>query len=256
MLHAARAASELALQYFQSEDLQVQSKGEAGPVTQADREAEELIRHAVHAQFPLDGLLGEEFGAQPGSSEFYWVIDPIDGTVSFAAGVPLFGTLLALEQRFADGSRRVVAGVCHMPALGESVWAVEGCGAWWHRQHKPRVAAKVIHCTDLKQAIVCTTGSEYYLQTHRLHLLTRLEQQVGRVRGWSDCYALMLLATGRCHVAVDPLMHPWDCAPFEVIVREAGGVFTDWLGNTTIHGGDSLACHTSLHASMLELLRG
>ena len=254
MLQAADAAGAVALRYFQTPGLTVESKGEAGPVTQADREAEQCIRKAVSSRFAHDGFLGEEFGSQPGTSEFTWVIDPIDGTVSFAAGVPLFGTLIGLEQRFPDGSHKVVAGVCAMPALHERVWAVQGGGAWWERKDMPRVQAHLHAPVELKDAMVCTPGSEYFRRSNRMHVLSRLEHLTGRMRGWSDCYGLLLLATGRCHVAVDPVMNPWDCGPFPVIIEEAGGVFTNWTGKPGIHGGDSLACHPSMHAAMLSLL--
>lgn len=255
MRAAAEAAAHGTLALFQSDALRVESKGEAGPVTQADRDAEQCIRMAIQSRFPEDGLLGEEYGTQAGHSGFTWIIDPIDGTVSFASGVPLYGTLLAIEQAQADGSRRVVAGVCEMPALRERVWAVEGGGAWWEREGQAPVRAQVRRCTDLAQALVATTGSEYFRRTDRLPVLARLEATVGRLRGWSDCYALVLLATGRCDAAIDPLMNPWDCGPFDVIVREAGGVFTDWTGHPGIHGGDSIAAHAGLHAELLRLVR-
>ena len=86
--------------------------------------------------------------------------------------------------------------------------------------------------------------------------LRRLEETCGRMRGWSDCYSLVLLATGRCQVALDPMMHPWDCGPFPVIIAEAGGVFTSWKGEPGIHGGDSVACHPATHGKMLRLLAG
>ena len=256
MLEVAERAAELTRSLFQSDALQVESKGEAGPVTQADRGAESLIREAVATAFPDDGFLGEEHGTQPGTSGFTWVIDPIDGTVSFAAGVPLYGSLIGLERTFADGSRRVVAGVATMPALHERVWAVEGGGAWWERRGQPRVPARVGAPRPLADSIVCTTGSEYYRRSDRMAALARLEASAGRMRGWSDCYSLVLLATGRCQVAVDPLMHPWDCGPFPVIISEAGGVFTNWNGDPGIHGGDSVACHPAMHAEVLRLLRG
>ena len=255
LLEVAERAAELTRSLFQSDALRVESKGEAGPVTQADRGAETLIREAVGASFPGDGFLGEEHGTQSGTSGFTWVIDPIDGTVSFAAGVPLYGSLVGIERTFADGSRRVVAGVATMPALHERVWAVEGGGAWWERAGRPRVPARVCPPTPIADSIVCTTGSEYYRRTGRMHVLRRLEETCGRMRGWSDCYSLVLLATGRCQAALDPAMNPWDCGPFPVIIAEAGGVFTSWKGEPGIHGGDSLACHPAMHAEWLRLLR-
>ena len=256
MLEVAERAAELTRGYFQSDRVRVESKSDASPVTQADREAERLIRETVSRLFPGDGFIGEEEGLSPTTSGFHWVIDPIDGTVSFAAGVPLYGSLIGLERTFPDGSRRVVAGVASMPALRERVWAVEGGGAWWEREGQLRVPARVGAPKPFAESIACTTGVEYYAHTGRLPALRRLELAFGRMRGWSDCYSLVLLATGRCQVALDPLMNPWDCGPFPVIIAEAGGVFTSWKGEPGIHGGDSVACHPAMHAELLRLLRG
>ena len=256
LLQVATRAAELTVGYFQSDRVRVDLKSDESPVTQADREAERLIRETVTAAFPGDGFIGEEEGTTPDTSGFRWVIDPIDGTVSFAAGVPLYGSLIGIERTLADGSRRVVAGVASMPALHERVWAVEGGGAWWERNGRPTVPARVCAPKPLADSIVCTTGSEYYRRTSRMHVLKRLEETCGRMRGWSDCYSLVLLATGRCQVALDPMMNPWDCGPFPVIIAEAGGVFTSWKGEPGIHGGDSVACHPSMHAELLQLLAG
>lgn len=254
LLEVAARASALTRRYFQSAEVRVERKSDESPVTQADREAERLIRETVSATFPGDGFIGEEEGASPDTSGFRWVIDPIDGTVSFAAGVPLYGSLIGIERTLPDGSRRVVAGVASMPALRERVWAVEGGGAWWEREGQATVPARVCEPMPLSESIVCTTGSEYYRRTSRMHVLKRLEETCGRMRGWSDCYALVLLATGRCQVALDPMMNPWDCGPFPVIIAEAGGIFTSWKGEPGIHGGDSIACHPAMHADMLRLV--
>ena len=254
LLQVASRAADLTLGYFQSDRIRVESKSDASPVTQADREAERLIRDTVTASFPGDGFIGEEEGTSADTTGFRWVIDPIDGTVSFAAGVPLYGSLIGIERTLPDGSRRVVAGVASMPALRERVWAVEGGGAWWERAGRPTVPARVCEPRPLSDSIACTTGSEYYRRTNRMHVLARLEETCGRMRGWSDCYSLVLLATGRCQVAIDPMMNPWDCGPFPVIIAEAGGVFSSWKGEPGIHGGDSVACHPSMHAEMLRLI--
>ncbi len=254
LLEVSARAADLTLRWFQTDAVKVERKEDASPVTQADRQAERLIRETVERAFPDDGFIGEEEGTSAAASGWHWVIDPIDGTVSFAAGVPLYGSLVGLERTFPDGSRRVLAGVATMPALGERVWAVEGGGAWWERTGRDTVPARVCAPMPLSESIVCTTGSEYYRRTQRMPVLRRLEEIAGRMRGWSDCYALVLLATGRCQVALDPMMNPWDCGPFPVIVSEAGGVFTSWKGEPGIHGGDSIACHPTMHAELLRLL--
>lgn len=254
----AERAETVAMRRFQSTSLLTRTKKDASPVTEADLEIELLLREQVRADFPEDGLLGEEHGAEDGASGFRWVIDPIDGTVSFAAGVPLFGTLIGLEYA-RGGAREVVAGICSMPALGERVWAARGEGAWWERRTEQgaihRVEARVRAAVPLARALVCTSGLEYFERARRTPALVTVARAAGRVRGWSDCYGGMLVATGRADAWFDPVMHPWDSGPFPVIFEEAGGVFTDWNGRPDIHGGSAVAAAPQLHAELLALLQ-
>jgi histidinol phosphatase-like enzyme (inositol monophosphatase family) len=254
----ADRAGTLAMRHFQSMSLAVHAKPDASPVTEADLEIEALLREQIAADFPDDGLLGEEHGAQEGTSSFRWVIDPIDGTISFAAGVPLFGTLIGLE-RTRGAAREIVAGICAMPALGESVWAARGQGAWWERRGTDgaihRTAARVRASVPLAEALVCTTGLEYFERAGRTDALVAIARAAQRVRGWSDCYGGMLVATGRADAWFDPVMNPWDSGPFPVILEEAGGVFTDWHGRADIHGGSAVAAAPALHAELVRVIQ-
>lgn len=254
----ADRAGTVAMRYFQSISLSVHTKSDASPVTEADLEIESLLRSEIRADFPNDGLLGEEHGAEDGTSGYRWVIDPIDGTISFAAGVPLFGTLIGLELARGD-SREVVAGICAMPALGESVWAARGQGAWWERNGPGgathRTEARVRTAVPLAEALVCTSGLEYFERAGRTNALFDIARAARRVRGWSDCYGGMLVATGRADAWFDPVMNPWDSGPFPVIFKEAGGVFTDWHGRADIHGGSALAAAPELHAELLRTIQ-
>ena len=262
LLSLADRCADIAMRHFQSAALSVEIKvdrtGDRSPVTAADREIESLVRGEILRAFPSDALLGEEHGERGGSSGWRWVIDPIDGTVSFAAGVPLFGTLIGLE-RDTDHGPVVVAGLCSMPALGERVWATAGHGAWWDRTApdgtRHRSPAAVRRCARLRDALVCTTGLEYFERAKRTDALVRVSTTAGRIRGWSDCYGGMLVATGRADAWFDPVMHPWDSGPFPVILAEAGGVFTDWSGKPDIRGGNALACHAELHAELLRTVQ-
>lgn len=250
---ATARAGALALEWFRRPDLAVDLKADESPVTPADLACEALLRTAIRTAFPDDGLLGEEHGTEPGTSGFTWIIDPIDGTVSFARGVPLFGTLVAVERETPAG-RRIVAGACELPALGERVWAAEGQGAWWERAGHDAVAARVSGVTRLDAALVGTTGYEYFRRAGSLDTLDRLHRAAGRIRGWSDCYVLALAATGRCDAAVEPWMNPWDSGPFPVIFREAGGIFTDWNGGEDVRGRTAVAANPLLHRQLLDLL--
>ena len=256
MLHMADLADAIALRHFQSAELSVDTKADHSPVTIADREIESMIRAEVARAYPSDAILGEEHGESAGSSGFRWIIDPIDGTISFATGVPLFGTLIGIE-RIGDGL--IVAGVCSMPALGERVWAARGAGAWWERRDPrgriTRVPARVRPCPSLARALVCTTGLEYFERAGATSTLVSVARAAGRVRGWSDCYGGMLVATGRADGWFDPVMNPWDSGPFPVIVAEAGGVFTDFRGRPDFRGGSAVAGSPALHAELLQVIQ-
>ncbi len=263
MLELADCAGELALRHFQSDALTISIKSDDSPVTQADTAIETLLRQRIHARFPNDSILGEEQGeaavAPSARSNWRWILDPIDGTVSFAAGVPLFGTLIALEHETTIDCPTIEAGICAMPALRERVWAARGQGAWWERVDvhgvKQRSAARVRSCATLANALLCTTGLEYFERSNSVSTLVRVAQSAGRIRGWSDCYAGMLVATGRADAWIDPVMHPWDSGPFPVIFEEAHGVFTDWSGRCDIRGGSAVAACQALHAQLMPLLR-
>ncbi len=248
LLHElADGARKIALHFYGRQDLGVELKSDASPVTQADRGIEEYLRTTIQSRFPHDGVLGEELGESCGESAFRWILDPIDGTVSFANRVPLFGILIALAHRNANGQdETVLAGVADFPALGERVIAQRGSGAQWIRDGSATQVAKVRQCDRIADALICTSGSEYYIKADRVDAFVRLANCCGRIRGWSDCYGLLLVATGRADAMVDPIMHPWDIGPFAVIMPEAGGVITDWSGARRLDGGNAIAASPRL----------
>lgn len=219
------------------------AKGDGSPVTVADREAETLIRRRIAARYPEHGVLGEEFGESNPGARVRWILDPIDATRSFMRGVPLYGVLLGVE---VDGVATV--GVVHFPPLGETVAAGTGLGCTWNGE-----PCRVSEATRLEDALVLTTDPKTVAGTPGW---AELERRGGVVRTWGDCYGHALVATGRAEVMVDPIMNPWDSAPFLPIVTEAGGRFTSWDGVATIHGGSALSTNGPLHDEVLALLRG
>ncbi|SMF83064.1 inositol monophosphatase family protein [Pseudobacteriovorax antillogorgiicola] len=227
--------AEIARSHFSQKGLIVETKADESPVTIADRAVEEAFRKAVQQDFPEDGILGEEYDSKDEENGFRWVIDPIDGTYSFIHGVPLWGTLLALE---FEGS--VVAGWAYMPELGELVSAAKGQGAQWLRGYDSQrqafsVADQVTVSRDktsLKDALFCHSSSDYFREADQYLLLQALETEVSGNRCWSDCYAMVLLATGRVDLVVEPALQYWDYAPFLIIVPEAGGVIKDFAGQS------------------------
>jgi histidinol-phosphatase len=242
-IQTAIDAGKIALAHYQT-GVAVELKPDRSPVTLADRGAEQAIRQAIADRFPDHSVVGEEYGADDRPSSFRWVVDPIDGTKSFVRGVPLFGTLIGLE---IDG--RVEVGVCHLPALGETVAAATGLGCTWNGR-----TARVSDTRTLEEATVLFSDSRMLGERLGDRRQT-FERATGLLRTWGDCYGYSLVATGRADVMIDPAMNPWDCAALVPILREAGGRFTDWTGIERIDGGDAVGTNGALHEAVLDLLR-
>jgi histidinol-phosphatase len=250
----AHQAGEITLKYFRQAGLHVDLKSDASPVTEADRSAEELLRRQIDAKFPEDGILGEELGKTEGKSPYQWILDPIDGTKSFIHGVPLFTTLIGI---LVDGLPTI--GVIHSPATGETVYASIGSGCFYinGQSASPR-RANVSAVSHLSASLVLTTdvgafskrspesGHETYLGIQRAARLTRT---------WGDGYGYLLVATGRAEVMIDPEMNIWDMAALLPVIEEAGGRFTDWKGERTIHSGDAVGSNGLVTKEFLALLR-
>jgi len=235
-LSASEQAEALVMSYYGQAGLQIDLKGDQSPVTAADRGAEQLLRDELHARFPEDAILGEEFGETPGDSGFRWILDPVDGTKSFIATVPLFGMLIGLQYRGES-----VAGICRLPAAGELVYASRGAGAWWKLGSAEPVRAQVSSVSRLDQALFCYTAVEGFQQIGRIDVLQALGERCRLSRGWGDCYGHMLVATGRAEIMIDPLLAEWDACALIPIVEEAGGVFMNWSGTSSAAGGNGIS---------------
>lgn len=263
-LTAAMDAGRVAMTLFGSRGLHIEHKHDGTPVTEADRQAELAIRSTILREFPSDGIHGEEFGVVEGSSRFSWLIDPIDGTISYARSVPLWGTLIAVTKRdTGTGASSVVAGVIHMPAMGgESVFAAVGGGAWhvlpsWAVDNRSAtvIPARVSNIDDPAHGVLLLTGAET-VGGRRVHEgVSRLADRFGIVRGWSDCYAHLLVATGRAEACVEPMVSPWDIAPALVIVTEAGGTCTTFEKKSILTRGPYLITNTGTFAVAMSLVR-
>ncbi len=249
--HAIRIADEagdITLRYFGSTDLEVDRKKDDSPVTVADREAERRLRARIAEVFPDDAILGEEFPATEGSSGYRWILDPIDGTKSFIHGVPLYATLIGIER---EGEP--VVGVILIPALGEMVFAARGQGAWYRRGQEEPTPAKVSQRAMLSEGLFVTSEILTFDQVGRRDAYDRLQADARLSRTWGDAYGYLLVATGRAEVMVDPEMNAWDAAPMLTILEEAGGRFTDWQGNRSIHGGEGVGTNGLVHDEVLAV---
>jgi histidinol phosphatase-like enzyme (inositol monophosphatase family) len=249
-ISAGTEAGRLTLRYFQQDNYEVERKSDASPVTIADRSAEQLLRERIAAAFPTDGVIGEEFGTTSGTSGFNWILDPIDGTKSFIHGVPLYGTLIGVEHQ-----GRCHAGVIFMPALDEGVYASAGQGAWHFRGSSPPTPARVSRKAKLSDGLFVTSAVDTYDQRGAAAAFIALQNAAYITRTWGDCYGYLLVATGRAELMVDPIMNLWDAAALQPILEEAGGTFTDWQGNATIHAGESIGTNGLVLEEVLAITR-
>ncbi len=254
-LRAARSAGDAALAHFGSRDLEIETKGDGSPVTKADRQAERRMREVIAGAFPDDLVLGEEYASENGekldTGRRQWIIDPIDGTASFIRGVPLFGALVGIIE---DG--KPIVGVIHLPALNETVFAAKGRGAWFQSGSDEPVPAHVSGTSELARATVCTTSDDYFRQSGARPVWDAVRDACASTRGWSDCYAFALLATGRIDAAIEPpVLHPWDAAGAIPVIEEAGGIWTDWDGVCSVERRSVAASNGLIHAELLDRIR-
>lgn len=237
-LELAGAADAISLHHFRSTKLAVRTKVDMTPVSEADEVIERAIRERLQLERPDDGIVGEEFGSSGGGGR-RWIIDPIDATKNYVRGIPIFATLIALED-----VGRITVGVVSAPALARRWWATAGGGAFCNGV---AIHASGVH--DLAEAQIdfeSTGASETYLAIVR---------KCGRARCFGDFWAHMLVAEGAIEIVIEPKVALWDMAAVQIIVDESGGRFTDLRGNATPDGGSGLSTNGVLHDAVLESLR-
>ena len=239
---AALAAGELIARHY-ARGVEVEIKRDDTPVTIADREAEDAIRRLLGRAFPDHAILGEERG-RSGTSEFLWLVDPLDGTKSFVRGTPFFSTQIALMH-----AGELVLGVSHAPLYGESMWARRGGGAFL--DGKP---VRVANTRELRDAALSLGNiKSLTADAQRWNAFGALIREVNRVRGYGDFCHYHLLARGALDIVIESDVNILDIAALAVIVREAGGVFTDMEGGAiTLETRSVLAATPALHPLIRE----
>lgn len=243
-LDAAEAAAAIIRSLYQR-NLAVHTKADATPVTEADVQSEEAIRSILSERFPSYGFYGEETGQHALDAENLWLVDPIDGTKSFVRECPFFSTQIALMR---EG--RLVLGVSSAPAYGELAWAEEGRGA--HLNGRPIHVSRI---ADLGQAIVSTGNLKTLARSPQWSRFGELIGRISRIRGYGDFVHYHLLARGALDVVIESDVNILDIAALTVIVREAGGTFTDLSGGEVGLGTTSvLATNGVLHPLVREAL--
>ncbi len=248
--YLADVAGAAILPHFRSRGV-VDSKGTSrfDPVTAADREAEQAIRAAIGSRYPDDGILGEEFGTTNSQADRVWVIDPIDGTRSFIAGLPVWGVLVGL----LSGGRPTI-GMMAQPFTGERFFG-DGTRAWFTGPGGPRDLS-VRPCASLEEAVLFTTAPDLFAAGER-PAYDRVEKRVRLARYGADCYAYCMVAAGFVDAVIEAGLQTYDIVPLIPIIEGAGGRVTDWDGNLPLGGGRVVATGDArLHDSILDVLRG
>ena len=246
----ADAADDITMRRFRARDLSVQSKPDMTPVTDADLAAEESLRGVLRRARPRDAMLGEEFG-KTGMSPRCWIIDPIDGTKNYVRGVPVWATLIGL---MADGE--VTVGVVTAPALGRRWWAAQDGGAWTGRSLTKAAACRVSEVTRLEDASFSYSDLATWEQTGRLESFLGLARSVWRTRAYGDFWSHVLVAEGAVDISAEAEVLLWDVAALQIIITEAGGIFSDLSGKPVPDSGNVLCSNGQLHDEVLALLAG
>ena len=264
LAHAlADLADAITLNRYQAQDLVITNKPDNTPVTDADRAVETAIREALATHRQTDGLVGEEFGSDKGTSNRYWVIDPIDGTKNFMRGVPTWATLIALVNVDSSGIEEVVVGIASAPALARRWSAAKGLGAYvrfnsgsaddlWEEFDASSNEKKISVSKVAKLSDASISYSDFVGWGDRLEPFQKMLANAWRTRGIGDFWSHMLVAEGAVDVAIEPSLAVWDMAALDIIVREAGGTFTNTAGQNGPFGGSGVSTNGALHNAVIN----
>jgi histidinol-phosphatase len=231
-LELADAADSIAMRRFRALDLRVDTKPDLTPVTEVDRDVERSLRERLAETRPDDAFLGEETGASVAGALRRWIVDPVDGTRNFSRGIPVWATLVALEQEEA-----IVLGVVSAPALGRRWWATRGRGAFADGEQ-----IRVSRVARLEEASVSIPAGRGFAA------------RAWHVRGFGDFWQHVLVAEGSLDGCVDAALNLWDTAAVSIVVEEAGGRFTDLAGAEGPYGGAGVSSNGLLHEQLLAAI--
>ncbi|MBZ4498419.1 histidinol-phosphatase [Dermacoccus sp. Tok2021] len=244
----ADSVEEITMGRFGAPDLSIETKPDLTPVTEADREAERVIRENLKRARPRDAVKGEEFG-ETGKGPRRWIIDPIDGTKNYVRGVPVWATLIAL----VDGDEPVV-GLVAAPALHRRWWAAKDAGAWTGRNLTSATQIHVSKVDSLADASLSYSSFNGWAERGKDMDLFRLSKEVWRSRAYGDFFSHMLVAQGSVDIAPEPELEDYDMAALVPIVTEAGGRFSGLDGRDGCWSGNGVSTNGLLHAEVLARL--
>jgi histidinol phosphatase-like enzyme (inositol monophosphatase family) len=243
-------ASGDAIRPFFRTSLSIEDKGSGrgfDPVTAADRAAEAAMRALIRRNFPTHGIIGEEFGSERDDAEYVWVLDPIDGTRAFIAGLPTWGTLIGLNR-----NGRPVFGMMHQPFTAERFFGDGGSATYRGSGGERKLRTR--RCGSLKEAIISTTSPKLFAG-EELRAYDRVESVARLARYGGDCYAYCMLAAGHIDLVIESGLKPYDIVALIPIIEGAGGIVTAWDGGSAAEGGRIVAAgDRRVHAAAVELL--
>ncbi|MBU3692338.1 MAG: histidinol phosphatase [Candidatus Nanopelagicaceae bacterium] len=251
----ADLSDSISMDRFHAQDLVIETKPDATPVTDADRAVEKAIRDLLAKERPADLIVGEEFGSpddiKPGTR--YWVLDPIDGTKNFLRGVPIWATLIGLVHRDEKGVDTVIAGMVSSPALFRRWYAALGFGAFTEVNGGPSTQISVSQVKTLSDASI--SFSDLIGWGDRKVSYLNFMEKVWRVRGIGDFWSHMLVAEGAVDIAAEPTLALWDMAAVAIVVSEAGGRFSDLENNNGPFGKSGVSTNGHLHDQFIGALK-
>jgi histidinol-phosphatase len=247
------AADQITMSRFGARDLLVETKPDRTPVSDADRGVEQAVRGMVAAERPEDGVLGEEYGEHIGTSGRRWIVDPVDGTKNFVRGVPVWATVLGLQE--PDG--QIVAAAVSAPALGRRWWATLGGGAWLTEPgHPDPRRLRVSRVSGIADAYLSTTNELSWHDSGLGAQWTSLTSAVWQARAMGDFWSHLLVAEGAIDIAAEPELNLYDVAGVSLVVTEAGGRFTGLDGVDGPDRGNGVSTNGLLHDEVLRMLAG
>jgi len=243
MLTLAEKSSDVIVPFFGKDELPVELKADQTPVTAADRLAEKTMRDLINKRYPSHGIIGEEFGSENENAEFVWVLDPIDGTLSFTHACPLFGTLIGLMHNGVP-----LLGMIHQPVLQQLLVGDNTTTTFNGSPVSMRPTA------TLAEATLLATDITHIDQYHSRPAFDLLVSQTKLFRTWGDCYGYLLLARGYADIMLDAIMNPWDILALIPIIQGANGIITTWQGESAVNGDSCIAANRFLHHRVIDLL--
>ncbi len=248
-LSLADVADQITLSRYLAQDLKIETKPDATPVTEADHATELKLRDLITTTFPDDGILGEEFGQLDGANSRVWVLDPIDGTKNYLRGVPVWATLIALVE-----NDEPIVGVVSCPALGRRWWASKDNGSFTSNFDGSIRKISVSGVSQISDASFSYSDRVGWARFSGA--FERLTESVWRTRAYGDFLSHLLVAEGAVDIAAAPELKKWDMAANNIIVTEAGGLVTGFKGGRAFDELNALSTNGLLHRECLAIING